>query len=137
MLKHFNLSLFRQPAACLFWISLFILIAGCQHRDEVIAGVDVPIPREMQKIPDKGFDPIPGFEVGQASFRGTVAPGEIFTFYQEVMEARGWRPDSYFAGEKDQIAYAKGNKTVLISYHKNGDGTSDLTIMVGPGKPPK
>jgi len=126
---------FRQTSLCVLWISLVLLIAGCERRDEVIAGVDVPIPREMQKIPDKDFDPIPGFEAGQASFQGRVAPGEIFTFYQEVMEARGWRPDGFFAGKKDQLAYSKGNKAILISHHENGDGTSDLIIMVGPGRP--
>jgi hypothetical protein len=122
-------EIFRQASFCVVCISLLLLIAGCQRRDEVIAGIDVPIPREMQKIPDKGFDPIPGFEAGQASFQGSVAPGEIYTFYQEVMEARGWRPDGFFAGKKDQLAYSKGNKAILISHHENGDGTSDLTII--------
>jgi hypothetical protein len=56
--------------------------------------------REMRKIPAKAFDPIPGFEAGQASFEGRVRPGEIYSFYQEVMEARGWRPHGFFAGKK-------------------------------------
>ena len=137
MLKHFNPSLFRQLSFYLLWTLLFLLIAGCQGRDEIIAGVDVPYPREMQKIPDKSFDPIPGYEVGQASFLGRAMPGEIYTFYQEVMQARGWKPNGYFAGEKDQLAYTKGNKVVLISYHENAGGTSDLTIMVGSDEPPK
>ena len=137
MLKQINRSLFRQPSLYLFGISLFLLIAGCQSRDEVISGVNVPYPKEMQKIPDKNFDRVPGFESGQASFLGRVMPGEIYTFYQEIMQARGWKPNAYFAGEKDQLAYTKGNKAVLISYHENADGTSDLTILVGPNKPPK
>jgi hypothetical protein len=116
-------------------MSLVLLVAGCQNRDEVIAGVDVPIPAEMRKIPDKGFDAIPGFEAGQASFQGRVAPGEIYRFYQEVMVARGWKPTGFFAGKKDQLAYSKGNKAILITHHENGDGSSSLTILVGPATP--
>jgi hypothetical protein len=124
-----------QISLCLLGISLILFIGGCQRGDELIAGVDVPIPREMQKVPDKGFDPIPGFEAGQASFQGRVASDEIFRFYQEVLVGRGWTPDGFFAGKKDQLAYSKGNKAILINHHENGDGTSDLTIMVGPGRP--
>jgi hypothetical protein len=127
--------LFQNTWLCLLSLLLVLLFAGCQRRDEVIAGVVVPVPPEMHKVPDKAFDPIPGFEAGQASFEGKVAPGEIYTFYQQVMQARGWRPEGFFAGEKDQIAYAKGNKTILITYSDNADGNSDLTIMVGPGRP--
>jgi len=133
--KNNHTERFRQAWPCLVWMSLVLLIAGCQQRDEVIAGVDVPIPPQMQKIPDKGFDPIPGFDAGQASFQGRVPPGKLYTFYQEVMEAQGWKPDGFFAGEKDQLAYTKGNKALLITYHENGNGTSDLIIMVGLGRP--
>src|SRR5919106_2716164 len=130
-----NSQTVRQIWLCAISFSLVLLLFGCQRRDEVIAGIDVPIPRAMEGIPDKGFAPIPGFEAGQASFHGRVKPGEIYTFYQELMEARGWTPDGFFAGDKNQLAYSKGNKAVLITHHENDDGTSDLTIMVGPARP--
>ena len=112
------------------------LFAGCQRQDETIAGVTIPIPGEMKKVPDKTFDPIAGFEDGQASYRGRVSPGEIFTFYQENMEARGWKPTTFMAGKKDQYAYTKGNRICLVWYTGNDDGTTDLLIMVGTSRPP-
>src|SRR5689334_14504866 len=94
------------------WLARFSLLlvlalgfTGCQRRDEAIAGIEIPIPREMKKLPDKMFKPIPGFEDGQATFEGRATPGEIFTFYQENMEARGWKPTTFMGGEKNQLAY--------------------------------
>ena len=91
----------------------------------------------MTKNPDKSFVPIKGFEDGQVSYEGKVAPAEIFTFYQEDMEADGWKPNSWFAGQKNQIAYTKGNRVALIYYTPTPDGTTVLTIMVGTQYPPK
>jgi hypothetical protein len=130
----------RRQMPLLVSIGLLAMIlsfyAGCQRQDATIAGVTIPIPGEMKKLPDKMYDPIPGFEDGQASYRGRVAPGEIFTFYQENMEARGWKPTTFMGGEKDQYAYTKGNRICLVWYTRNDDGTTDLTIMVGPSRPP-
>ena len=116
---------------------LLLIITGCQRGDEVVAGVDIAIPEKMTKNPDKVFDPIPGFEDGQVSYQGKVTPKEIFTFYQEVMAAKGWQPTARFADHKDSIAYTKGNRLVLIRYNENPDGTTVLTVMVGTQDPPK
>src|SRR5690242_11806535 len=97
------------------WARVFLLCllvfanVGCQRRNEEIAGVSIPVPENMTKNSDKSFVPIKGFEDGQVSYQGKIAPSEIFTFYQETMEAKGWQPNSWFAGQKNQIAYTKGN----------------------------
>ena len=135
MPKNLRLSSLRHLVFCLSCILL--LSTGCQRRDAVIAGVDIPIPEKMTKNPDKVFDPIPGFEDGQASYQGKVRPMEIFTFYQEVMGAKGWQPTARFSNGKDRIAYTKGNRIALIQYNKNPDGTTVLTVMVGTQDPPK
>jgi hypothetical protein len=117
---------------------LLLIMTGCQQRNEVIAGVEVPIPAKMTKNPDKVFDPIPEFKDGQVSYQGKVPPKEIFEFYQEVMAARGWQPTARFAGnEQNSIGYTKGNRLVLVRYNENRDGTTVLTLMVGTQDPPK
>jgi hypothetical protein len=124
----------------MLWVPciLVLIITGCQKRNEVIAGVEVPIPEKMTKNPDKVFDPIPGFQDGQVSYQGKVTPKEIFNFYQEVMAAKGWQPTARFAGDQqDSIGYTKGNRLVLVKYNPNPDGTTVLTIMVGTQDPPK
>lgn len=124
----------------MLWVPfiLLLIIAGCQRSNEVIAGLEIPIPEKMTKNPDKVFDPIPGFQDGQASYQGKVTPKEIFDFYQEVMAAKGWQPTARFAGDqKDSIAYTKGNRLVLVKYNANPDGTTVLTLMVGTQDPPK
>ena len=124
----------------LLWMPLIALLiaTGCQKRNEVIAGLEIPIPEKMTKNPDKVFDPIPGFQDGQASYQGKVTPKEIFDFYQEVMAAKGWQPTSRFAGnEQNSIGYAKGNRLLLLKYNPNPDGTTVLTLMVGTQDPPK
>jgi hypothetical protein len=124
----------------MLWVPFILLLitTGCQKRNEVIAGLEIPIPEKMTKNPDKVFDPIPGFQDGQASYQGKVTTKEIFNFYQEVMAAKGWQPTSRFAGnEQNSIAYTKGNRLLLVKYNENPDGTTVLTLMVGTQDPPK
>jgi hypothetical protein len=116
---------------------IFLVSAACQRRDADIAGVTVPIPSQMQKLPDKAFDPIPGFEDGQTSFQGKVTGAEIISFYQENMEAKGWKPTTFMGGNKNQFTYTKDNRICLVWYTENNDGTTTLTIMVGTLNPPK
>jgi hypothetical protein len=137
MLKKLKFSSLQH---LILWVPciLLLIITGCQRRDEVIAGLEIPIPEKMTKNPDKVFDPIPGFQDGQASYQGKVTPKEIFNFYQEVMAAKGWQPTSRFAGnEQDSIAYTKGNRLLLVKYNANPDGITVLTLMVGTQDPPK
>jgi len=126
----------RQLVVCVSCI-LLLLSAGCQRRDDVIAGLDIPIPEKMTKNPDKPMDPVPGFDEGQVSYQGKIAPEEIFTFYQQTMAAKGWRPTARFANQKDQIAYTKQNKLVLIRYNQVPDGTTIMTLLVRTEEPAK
>lgn len=137
MLRRSNGSVLQR---FVLWVPciLFLIATGCQKQNEVIAGLEIPIPQKMTKNPDKVFDPIPGFQDGQASYQGKVSPKEIFDFYQEVMAAKGWQPTARFAGDqKDSIAYTKGNRLLLVKYNANPDGTTVLTLMVGTQDPPK
>ena len=126
-----------QPSLLCVACILMLIVFGCQRRTEVIAGEDIPIPGKMTKNPDKAIEPIPGFEDGQVSYQGKVTPAEIFTFYQEVMAAKGWQPTARFADKKDRIAYTKGNKLVLIRYEEIPNGPTILTILVGTQDLPK
>ena len=139
MLKEKFALPYHFQCAWLCFVCLLVLAnVGCQQRQNAdIAGVSIPIPANMTKNPDKSFVPIKGFEDGQVSYEGKVPPAEIFTFYQETMAARGWQPNSWFTGRKDQIAYTKGNRVALIYYTPTPDGTTVLTIMVGTQYPPK
>jgi hypothetical protein len=137
MLKKLRYSSLQRV---LLWMPFIVLLitTGCQKRNEVIAGLEIPIPEKMTKNPDKLFDPIPGFQDGQASYQGKVTPKEIFNFYQEVMAAKGWQPTARFAGnQQDSIGYTKGNRLLLVKYNENPDGTTVLTLMVGTQDPPK
>ena len=129
-------SFLRCAAICLPCIAL-VVMTGCRQTNEVIAGVSIPIPEKMTKNPDKRFDTIPGFEDGQASYEGKTSPADIFSFYQEVMAAKGWQPTARFSEHKDRIAYTKDNRIVLIRYEQVPGGTTVLTIMVGTENPPK
>jgi hypothetical protein len=135
MPKNLRLSSLQHLVLCLSCVLL--LGTGCQRQDAVIAGVDIPIPEKMTKNPDKIFDPVPGFKDGQASYQGKVPPMEIFSFYQEVMAAKGWQPTARFSNGKDQIAYTKESRLVLVRYNQDPDGTTVLTVMVGTLEPPK
>src|SRR4030095_6283628 len=116
---------------------ILLLFAGCQQRNEVIADVEIPIPKNMTKNTDKPIAPVPGFEAGQVSDEGKVTPAEIFTFYQEVMAAKGWQPTARFADQKDQIAYTKENRLVLIRSNQVPGGTTILTVLVRTEEPTK
>ena len=137
MLKKLKYSSLQRV---LLWMPVIVLLitTGCQKRNEVIAGLEIPIPEKMTKNPDKVFDPVPGFQDGQASYQGKVTAKEIFNFYQEVMAAKGWQPTARFAGdEQNSIGYTKGTRLVLVKSNENPDGTTVLTIMVGTQDPPK
>jgi hypothetical protein len=116
---------------CMFLATL----SGCQKKDVTIAGVDIPIPSQMKKISDKVAEAIPGYDDGQAAFQGKAAEGEIFNFYQENMEARGWKPTTFMVSKKGQLAYTKDGRICLVWYTPNSDGTTSLIIMIGTTQP--
>ena len=128
------------PQCVSLWLLCLLVLVnvGCQRRQNAdIAGVNIPIPDKMTKLPDKGFVPVRGFEDGQVVYQGKVTRDEVFNFYQEVLAAKSWQPNTYFAAEKDRIAYMKGNRVLLVTYSPNPDGTTVLVLMVGSQYPPK
>ena len=133
-----KLQLHRSyPGFSIAFICLLLAsFSGCQKKeDAVIAGVDIPIPSQMKKISDKVDQVVEGFGDGQAAFRGKATEGEIFNFYQENMEARGWKPTNFMVTKKNQMTYTKGNRVCLVWYTPNPDGTTSLIIMVGTSQP--
>ena len=125
----------QRSLLCIVCI-LMLAVFGCQGRiTEVIAGEEIPIPDKMTKNADKAIEPVPGFDDGQVSYQGKVTPAEIFTFYQEVMAAKGWQPTARFSDQKDRIAYTKGNRLVLVRYKEMPNGPTILTILVGTDVP--
>jgi hypothetical protein len=114
---------------------LLATLSGCQKKDATIAGVDIPIPSQMKQISDKVAEAIPGYDDGQAAFQGKAAEGEIFNFYQENMEARGWKPTTFMVSKKEQLAYTKDGRICLVWYTPNSDGTTSLIIMIGTTQP--
>jgi len=136
MLKKMNRHRTQHGLLGLAFICLLVA-AGCQQQNAEIAGLSIPVPEKMTRNPDKVFDPLPGFKDGQASYQGNVAPTAIFVFYQHVMAAKGWQPTARFSNGKDQIAYTKGNRILLVRYTQIPDSTTVLTLMVGTQDPPK
>jgi len=126
----------RHRLLCLAFV-FSLVIVGCQQQNAEIAGLSIPVPEKMTKNPDKVFVTIPEFKDGQASYQGNVSPMAIFIFYQHVMAAKGWQPTARFSNGKDQIAYTKGNRILLVQYNQIPDGTTVLTLMVGTQDPPK
>ena len=125
----------QRSLLCIVCI-LMLAVFGCQGRiTEVIAGEEIPIPDKMTKNADKAIEPVPGFDDGQLSYQGKVTPAEIFTFYQEVMAAKGWQPTARFSDKKDRIAYTKGNRLVLVRYKEMPNGPTILTVLVGTDVP--
>lgn len=125
----------QRSLLCIVCI-LMLAVFGCQGRiTEVIAGEEIPIPDKMTKNADKAIEPVPGFDDGQVSYQGKVTPAEIFTFYQEVMAAKGWQPTARFSDKKDRIAYTKGNRLVLVRYKEMPNGPTILTVLVGTEVP--
>lgn len=125
----------QRSLLCIVCI-LMLAVFGCQGRiTEVIAGEEIPIPDNMTKNADKAIEPVPGFDDGQVSYQGKVTPAEIFTFYQEVMAAKGWQPTARFSDKKDRIAYTKGNRLVLVRYKEMPNGPTILTVLVGTDVP--
>ena len=125
----------QRSLLCIVCI-LMLAVFGCQGRiTEVIAGEEIPIPDKMKKTADTAIEPVPGFDDGQVSYQGKVTPAEIFTFYQEVMAAKGWQPTARFSDKKDRIAYTKGNRLVLVRYKEMPNGPTILTVLVGTDVP--
>ena len=118
-------------------------LAGCaaRHQNETIAGVVVPIPAPMKKLPvsedwvDLGLEQ----KGEQVSFRGGMSRSEIVQFYQDVLPAAGWQPNSVLGAEIGGYAFTRDNQTIAIRVKENDSKTSTLTVLVKTGEftPPR
>ena len=120
-----------------FAVCFMLAVYGCGRRTENIAGVEIPIPKNMTKNADAVIEPVIGVQDGQVSYQGKVTAKDIFTFYQEIMAADGWQPTAQFSDKPNRIAYTKGNRLVLIRYDKAENDVMILTILVGMLAPAK
>jgi hypothetical protein len=116
-------------------IALFcsLSLAGCaiEQRDEVVAGVTIPIPGGMSRATDDRVEvALPGFGGGKVTYRGNVDPEEIVAFYQREMPARGWRSNASLVTRGGMLAYTKENRSVLIIV-SSADRDTTLGIVVG------
>ena len=129
------IRLFTVPV----FLSLFFM--GCAterrepQRDEVIAGVVMPIPRGMSKTKEQRIQlSLPGYGGGQETYRGRVDVSEIIAFYQKEMPARGWKANATLVTQGGMLAYTKDNRAVLIRVGTSG-GDTTLAILVGTQGP--
>jgi len=122
------------PAARVLLVALCFSLAGCATigaRDEIVAGVTVPVPGGMKKAPEEKMElNFPGFSGGRAAFRGNVPPDEVVEFYKKEMSARGWRSNASLVTHGGMLAYSKDGKNVLIMIGGAG-GDTTLNLVVG------
>ena len=116
----------------LFLLAMILTFAGCSKSyDEKIGGVEIPIPRGMEKSDGTGVEvALLGFGGGQSSFRGQLEPGKVIEFYEKEMSSRGWQPNAGVISKGGMLSYAKDNRTVIIMVGGNNDATI-MTVTVG------
>lgn len=119
------------PVSVALYLGLFLTGCAIEQRDEVVAGVTIPIPGGMSKSTEQRLElTLPGFEGGQVTYRGRVDPNEIVTFYQKELPARGWKPNASLVTRGGILAYTKDNRSVLVMTGTS-DGYTTLSVMVG------
>ena len=115
-------------------LALCLALAGCATigpRDEIVAGVTVPVPGGMKKAPEEKMEiNFPGFAGGRAAFHGSVPPDKIVGFYKEEMSKRGWRSNASLVTHGGMLAFSKDGKNVLITVSGSG-GDTTLNVVVG------
>lgn len=112
-------------------IPALVLGCGVGQREETVAGVEIPIPGGMTRVPEQRVElSLPGFGGGQTSYQGSVDPDRIIEFYKKEMPARGWKFNASLVIRGGILAYTKEGKSVLISVSGNNSGTS-LTLTIG------
>ncbi|HXV80233.1 MAG TPA: hypothetical protein VEG60_10180 [Candidatus Binatia bacterium] len=124
--------------ALIFLGLIIVLASGCvpKHQDEELAGVSVPIPAGMKKLPTSSnkLDLGPGQKGEQASFRGEIPREEIVRFYIDVLPTAEWQPDAELGREIDGYAFKRGNQVIAIRIQEGSAGVSTLTVMAKVGE---
>ena len=132
-MRFLSLSVFARVSIGFFCLS--VILSGCAgSREETVAGVNVPVPREMTKSEGKGVElSLPGFGGGQASYHGQLDPNQVVDFYKKELPARGWKPSIGVLAHGGMLTYVKEDKSIVVMVGKDAAGTN-LTIMVGETK---
>ena len=126
----------NNPAPLLRFVSWLVvtvlILSGCSGAyDETIAGVQIPIPRGMTKVPQQGIElALPGFGGAQASYEGSVEPEKVVAFYKKEMPERGWQSAAGILGKGGMLSYTKEGKALVVMIGTK-DGQTALTLMVG------
>jgi hypothetical protein len=114
----------------------FVFRVGPQERNVTVAGVIVPVPNGMKKVPDSGRDvKIPGRDQEKIAFKGNVSPSMIARFYHNLMPAEDWQPDATLGSKAGGFAFTRGNQQLIINIAELEPHTSLLTIVVNPSEP--
>jgi hypothetical protein len=101
-----------------------------EQREEIVAGVLMPIPRGMNKSTERRVElTLPGIEGGTVTYQGSVEPKEIISFYQIEMPRRGWTPKGSLVSQGGALAFTKANRSALIRVSRSG--ATILDILVG------
>jgi hypothetical protein len=96
-------------------LSVWSCAIGIGAREEILAGVVVPIPAGMSRSAEQRAGLLlPGFGAEQVTYRGWLHTDEIVSFYDEEMAARGWRPNAGLIGPGALLAYSRERQSVLI-----------------------
>lgn len=122
------------PGGRVLVVALCFSLAGCAtigSRDEIVAGVAIPVPGGMRKAPEEKMElNFPGFSGGRAAFRGGVPADEVVEFYKKEMSARGWRANASLVTHGGMLAFSRDGKNVLIMIGGSG-GDTTLNVVVG------
>lgn len=127
-------SALRILTALLFGTSLAscaFLYSEEEEREEIVAGMLMPIPRGMNKSTERRVElSLPGLEGGAVTYHGYVDAKDIITYYQIELPRRGWTPKGSLVSQGGALAFTKENRSALIRVAPSGR-TSVLDIVVG------
>ena len=119
-------------------IGVALFFAGCaaRHQNETIAGVVVPIPAPMKKLPasEDWLDAGLKQKGEQVSLRGEMSRSEVVQFYHDVLPADGWKPDARLGAEIGGYVFTRNAQMIAIRLTENDPNTSTLTVFVKAGE---
>ena len=122
---HFTLT------ALFFSFCLSLPSCAIGPRDEIVAGVTIPVPGGMKKAPEEKMEiNFPGFAGGRAAFHGSVSSDKVVEFYKKEMPARGWTSNASLVTHGGMLAFSKDGKNVLIMIG-GSDSDTTLNVIVG------
>lgn len=110
---------------------------GCApSQEEELAGVSVPIPAGMKKIPNSSDKMDLGIDQkgAQASFQGELSEEDIRRFYFDVLPAADWQPDAKISEEVGGYAFKRGNQIIAIRILEGTGDNSTLIVSVKVGE---